>query len=138
MSSQRAHPAASSRPRLRFGVVLLRGALYGLAAVPLAGLLMLGVAGHETRLTFLAVTAGISLAAAVAWLPMGAFFWLCCRGDIRRWRDWRSVRGRFDGVCIAGPAMVRVGALGLTLGGCAWLLYQAVDAAGYATWLYGR
>ncbi len=118
--------------------MVLRGALYGVAAVPVAGAGALAVADHESRLSFLAVVGGFALIVGVCWIPVGGFLWFCCRGDIRRWRDWRSLTRHYDGASVMGPALLRVGVLGLVLGGGAWQLYGLVDAAGYSSWLYGR
>ncbi len=124
--------------RLGFGRVLVRGALYGLAASAAAGIAALAVAGHQHRLTSLAVIAGVGFVVAAAMLPIGGFFWLCSPGDHRRWRDWRTLQGRYDGVSILGPAMVRLGSLGLVLGAGSLLIYRILNSAPYGSWWYGR
>ncbi|MGY0061674.1 DUF6336 family protein [Streptomyces sp. LZ34] len=124
-------------PRLRLRDVLLRGALYGLAAVPVLMVAMWFVADHHDRMEFLAVAGGLSLVFGGGFLLFGFFFWSVCGGDIRRWRDWRTVTGQTEGVTIVAPAMVRCGVVGLVLAPVAIWLYGVVDEAAYDSWLYG-
>jgi hypothetical protein len=125
-------------PRLRLTGVLLRGALFGVAAVPLVAAVTLVIGDHEARLTFTAVTAGFSLIGSIVFGLIGGFYWLCSRGDIRRWRDWRTLRGRYAGVSVLGPTLLRLAAVGLPLAAGALLLYAAVDAGSAPAWLSGR
>ena len=81
---------------------------------------------------------GFSLIVAACWIPVGGFLWICCRGDVRRWRQWRSVTGRYGGVSVVAPAMLRVGVVGLVLGVGGLQLYGGVDAAGCSSLLHGR
>jgi uncharacterized protein DUF6336 len=124
-------------PRLRFGPVLLRGLLCGVATIPVGAVPALLVSRHGDRLTFLSVTGFVGWIVAGVGLAFGGFYWLCSRGDVRRWRDWRTLRGRYGGVSILGPTLVRVGGWGVTSGAGQILLYLAVSAAPYGGWLYG-
>ena len=128
-------PPAPIEPRLRFWGVVLRGALYGVAALTLTTLVALSIADHGTREKFLEYVLVFSAMLALG-LPLGALMWP--RGDVRRWRDWRTVTGRFSGGTIGFPISVRVGTACLLLCPAVFLLYQAVDNAGYGTFLYGR
>ncbi|MFF5157931.1 DUF6336 family protein [Streptomyces sp. NPDC000348] len=125
------------RPLLRIRDVAARGALYGLAAVPLLGLASLFVGDHNDRTTFLAVAGGFAAAVAVVGILIGLFFWWACGGDIRRCRDWRTVRGQAGPVTVAAPVLLRIGVLALVLFPGAFGLYHLVDDAGYDSWLYG-
>ncbi|WAU81950.1 DUF6336 family protein [Streptomyces sp. Qhu-G9] len=124
-------------PRLRFTDVVLRGTVQGIAAVALLVVGMLFVADHHDRETFLAVTAGFSAVLAGTGIVFGVFFWTACGGDIRRWRDWRTITGQTGGVMIMAPTLVRVGVLALVLFPGALGLYHLVDDAAYDSWLYG-
>ena len=55
-----------------------RGALYGLAAVPLLEAASLFVGDHHGRTTFIAVTGGFAAAVAVVGILIGLFFWWAC------------------------------------------------------------
>ncbi|MFD5337482.1 DUF6336 family protein [Streptomyces hawaiiensis] len=125
------------RPLLRIRDVAARGALYGLAAVPLLGVVSLFVGDHHDRTTFLAVAGGFAAAMAVVGILIGLFFWWACGGDIRRCRDWRTVRGQAGPVTVAAPVLLRIGVLALVLFPGAFGLYHLVDGAGYGSWLYG-
>lgn len=124
------------RPLLRIRDVAARGALYGLAAVPLLGAASLSV-DHHDRTTFLAVAGGFAAAVAVVGILIGLFFWWACGGDIRRCRDWRTVRGQAGPVTVAAPVLLRIGMLALVLFPGAFGLYHLVDGAGYDSRLYG-
>ncbi|MEV3987494.1 DUF6336 family protein [Streptomyces sp. NPDC049837] len=126
-----------TQPLLRFRDVVARGALYGLAAVPLLGVASLFVADHHDRMTFLAVVAGFAASLAGTAILFGLFFWWACGGDIRRCRDWRTIKGQSDSLTVAAPVMVRLGVLALVLFPGAVGLYHLVDGAGYGTLLYG-
>jgi hypothetical protein len=125
------------RPLLRIRDVAARGALYGLAAVPLLEAASLFVGDHHGRTTFLAVTGGFAAAVAVVGILIGLFFWWACGGDIRRCRDWHTVRGQAGPVTVAAPVLLRIGVLALVLFPGAFGLYHLVDGAGYDSWLYG-
>lgn len=75
------------RPLLRIRDVTARGALYGLAAVPLLAAASLFISDHHNRMTFLAVAGLLAAALAVSGILVGLFFWWACEGDIRRCRD---------------------------------------------------
>ncbi len=98
---------------------------------------MLCFGDHEDRETFLAVVGVMSLVLAGINILFGAFYWWACRGDVRRGRDWRTIRGRFGAVGIAAPVMLRLGMLTLVLGPAALGLYDVVDQASYDSLLYG-
>jgi hypothetical protein len=126
-------------PRLRYWRVLMSGALYGLLAVVAAGLSMLLIDEREARLTVLAVTGGISLIGSLVVLPLGSFYWLCCAGDVRRWRDWKTLeKTRSAVLAILAPQLVRLGAWAATLAGGALWLYGQVDQASYGSWVCCR
>ncbi|MFG2332398.1 DUF6336 family protein [Streptomyces sp. NPDC048604] len=125
-------------PRLRFWEVACRGALYGLAANALAALGMAFVTDHNDREEYLAVVSGLGLIAGGALLVIGLFFWGCCLGDIRRWRDLRTITGQTDAVTIMAPSLIRVGVLGLVLFPGPYGLYHLVDAAPFGSRLYGN
>ncbi|WP_418955325.1 DUF6336 family protein [Streptomyces tritici] len=124
-------------PRLRFWEVVRRGALFGLAAEVLAALGMFFVPGHSDREEYLAVVSGLALIAGGLFLVTGLFFWACCVGDVRRWRDLRTITGQTDAVTIMAPSLVRTGVLGLVLFPGPYGLYHLVDAAPYDSWLFG-
>ncbi|WP_225858714.1 DUF6336 family protein [Streptomyces albicerus] len=124
-------------PRLRFKDVVVRGAVQGIAAVVLLFVGMFFVADHHDRETFLAVVGGFSAVFAGTGIVFGGFFWAVCAGDIRRWRDWRTITGQTGGVMIMAPVLVRSGVLALVLFPGALGLYHLVDNAAYDSWLYG-
>ncbi|MFE5754465.1 DUF6336 family protein [Streptomyces massasporeus] len=125
------------RPLLRIRDVMERGALYGLAAVPLLGVASLFVGDHHDRTTFLAVAGGLAGAMAAVGILIGLFFWWACEGDVRRCRDWHTVESQAGPVTVAAPVLLRVGVLALVLFPGAFGLYHLVDGAGYDGWLYG-
>ncbi|MFI0820563.1 DUF6336 family protein [Streptomyces sp. NPDC021098] len=127
-----------TQPRLRVRDVLLRGALYGLASIVVLLIAMWRVGDHSDREEFLAGAGRIALALGGAFVVCGAFLWVCCRGDIRRWRDFRSLTSEYEGATILAPAMSRWGVTALVLGLAAFGLYGVVDQAAYGSWLYGR
>ncbi|WP_220450458.1 DUF6336 family protein [Streptomyces flaveus] len=124
-------------PRLRFKDVVVRGAVQGIAAVALLFIGTLFVADHHDRETFLAVVGGFSMVFAGVGIVVGVWFWTACSGDIRRWRDWRTITGQYEGVTIMAPVLVRAGVLALVLFPGALGLYHLVDNAAYDSWLYG-
>ncbi|TLS45821.1 hypothetical protein FE633_13515 [Streptomyces montanus] len=124
-------------PRLRFKDVVVRGAVQGIAAVALLFVGMFFVTDHHDRVTFLAVVAGFSMVFAGAGIVFGGFFWMACGGDIRRWRDWRTITSQTGGVMIMAPVLVRCGVLALVLFPGALGLYDLVDNAAFDSWLYG-
>ncbi|GGR60069.1 DUF6336 family protein [Streptomyces griseomycini] len=105
--------------------------------MPLLGAASLFVGDHHDRMTFLAVAGGFAAAVAVVGILIGPFFWWACGGDIRRCRDWRTVRGQAGPVTVAAPVLLRIGVLALVLFPGAFGLYHLVDGAGYDSWLYG-
>ncbi|MEU6474496.1 DUF6336 family protein [Streptomyces massasporeus] len=125
------------RPLLRIRDVMARGALYGLAAVPLLGMASLCVGDHHDRTTFLAVAGGLAGAMAAVGILIGLFFWWACEGDVRRCRDWHTLEGQAGPVTVAAPVLLRVGVLALVLFPGAFGLHHWVDGAGYDSWLYG-
>lgn len=126
-----------AQPLLRFRDVVARGALYGVVAVPLLGVASLFVADHHDRMTFLAVVGGFAASLAAVGMVFGLLLWWTCGGDIRRCRDWRTVKGQTESVTVAAPVVVRLGVLALVLFPGAVGLYHVVDSAGYDSWLYG-
>lgn len=124
-------------PRLRFKDVVARGGVQGVAAVALLCVATPFIADHHDRETFLAVVAGFSMVFAGVGVVIGGFFWTACAGDIRRWRDWRTITGQTGGVMIMAPVLVRSGFLALVLFPGALGLYHLVDNAAYDSWLYG-
>lgn len=112
--------------------------MQGIAAVALLSLGTPFVADHGDRETFLAVVAGFSAILAGVGIVIGAFFWAVCLGDIRRWRDWRTITGRTGGVSIMAPVLVRAGVLAVVLFSGALGLYHLVDNAAYSSWWYGN
>jgi hypothetical protein len=126
-----------TQPPLRLRGVAARGVLYGLVAVPLLGALSLFVADHYDRMTFLAVVGAFAASLAAVGILFGLFFWWTCGGDIRRCRDWRTVRSQTQAVTIAAPVLVRLGLVALVLFPGAVGLYHLVDSAGYDSWLHG-
>ncbi|WP_251022026.1 DUF6336 family protein [Streptomyces sp. ISL-10] len=123
-------------PRLRFKDVVVRGAVHGIAAVALLAVGCLFVTDHHDRETFLAVVAGFAMVGSGVGIVFGGLFWAACAGDVRRWRDWRTITGQTGGVMITAPALVRMGVLALVLFPGALGLYHLVDNAPYG-FLYG-
>ncbi|MEU8828426.1 DUF6336 family protein [Streptomyces sp. NPDC048636] len=124
-------------PRLRFRDVVLRGVLYGLAAIPLVAIGSLGVSDHHERMTFLAVTGGFAMVGGGVFTVAGLGLWAACGGDIRRCRDWRTITGQAGSATVAAPVLVRVGVLALVLFPGAFGLYHLVDSADYDSWFHG-
>ncbi|MFH8498870.1 DUF6336 family protein [Streptomyces coeruleorubidus] len=125
------------RPLLRIRDVAARGALYGLAAVPLLGMASLFVGDHHDRRTFLGVVGLVAAFMAVVGILLGLVFWSACGGDIRRCRDWHTVTGQAGPITVAAPVLLRVGVLALVLFPGAFGLHYLVDGAEYGSWLYG-
>ncbi|MEU9631635.1 DUF6336 family protein [Streptomyces luteogriseus] len=125
------------RPLLRIRDVAARGALYGLAAVPLLGVASLLFGDHDDRRTFLGVVGLFAAFTAVVGVFLGLFFWWACEGDLRRCRDWHTVTGQAGPITVAAPVLLRVGVLALVLFPGAFGLHFLVDGAEYGSWLYG-
>lgn len=124
-------------PRLRLSGVVWRGALFGLVGtVPLA-VTALCIADHHDRQEFLSIVSGIGLFGACSFV-VGAGFWWASGGDIRRWRDWRTITGQTAAVTVVGPLFMRLGMLLVVLGVAAFGLSHLVDAAPYGSWLHGH
>ncbi|MEU6260496.1 DUF6336 family protein [Streptomyces sp. NPDC047043] len=123
-------------PRLRLWDVVRRGALYGVgaAAAPCVGSLF--ISGHSERQEFLAVSGGLCLIMGGGLLAIGLFFWMCCGGDIRRWRDWRTVKGQNDAPTVVAPGRVRLGTAAVVASPAAIGMYHLVDRASFDSWLY--
>jgi hypothetical protein len=105
---------------------------------PLLGVASLFVGDHHDRTTFLAVAGGFAAAMAVVGILIGLFFWWACAGDIRRCRDWRTVRGQAGPVTVAAPVLLRIGVLALVLfpgalGLITWWMAPGTTAGGTAT-----
>ncbi|MGR3934353.1 DUF6336 family protein [Streptomyces sp. BRA346] len=124
-------------PRLRVRDVLLRGALHGLASIVVLLIAMWCVGDHNDREEFIAVVGGFALVFGGVFVVFGALFWACSGGDIRRWRDFRSITSQWEGITIMAPAMVRCGVMALVLAPAAYWLYGLVDEAAIGSWLYG-
>lgn len=125
------------RPLLRIRDVAARGALFGMAALPLLGVASLFVGDHHNRRTFLAVVGLFAAFTAVMGIPLGLLFWSACGGDIRRCRDWHTVTGQTGPITVAAPVLLRVGVLAVVLCPGAFGLQYLVDGAKYGSWLYG-
>ncbi|MEU1107103.1 DUF6336 family protein [Streptomyces tibetensis] len=125
------------RPLLRIRDVAARGALFGLATVPLLGVASLFLGDHHDRTTFLGVVGLFAAFTAVVGILVGLFFWWACGGDIRRCRDWHTVTGQAGPVTVAAPVLLRIGVLALVLFPGAFGLHHLVDGASYDSWLYG-
>ncbi|WP_215910845.1 DUF6336 family protein [Streptomyces coffeae] len=125
------------QPLLRLRDVMLRGVLYGLAAIPLVGIGSLGVSDHHARMTFLAVIAGFAMIGGGVFTVTGLGFWAACGGDIRRCRDWRTIKGQTESVTVAAPVLLRLGMLALALFPGAFGLYHLVDNADYDSLIHG-
>ncbi|WP_306970237.1 DUF6336 family protein [Streptomyces afghaniensis] len=69
---------------------------------------------------------------------VGAGFWWASGGDIRRWRDWRTITGQTAAVTVVGPLAIRLGMLLIVLGVAALGLYHLVDTASYGSWLHSH
>ncbi|CAL9348043.1 DUF6336 family protein [Streptomyces sp. enrichment culture] len=123
-------------PRMRLGNVLLRGLVYGAGGAVLSAVGMLFFGDHSDRMDYLVAVAALSLVVGGE-LVIGLFFWAMCAGDIRRIRDWRTIRGQFDSVNVAAPVLVRLGAFGLVVLAASYGLYHVVDDAPFDSWLYG-
>lgn len=124
-------------PRLRFKDVVVRGAVHGVVAVALLAVGSLFIADHHDRETFLAVVGGFAMVGSGVGIVFGGLFWAVCAGDVRRWRDWRTVTGQTEAVTVMAPALVRLGVLALVLFPGAFGLYHLVDDAAYDSFLYG-
>jgi hypothetical protein len=126
---------------LRLRDVLARGAAYGLGAA-FAGTLAVALGGgltsHADRAAFLHGLGVLGSVLAGVFGPVGAFLWACCLGDLRRWRDLRTLRGRYDGVSVVAPTLLRVAAAAAAAGAAGWLALAVVDAAPGLALLYGR
>ncbi|MBB6080984.1 DUF6336 family protein [Streptomyces paradoxus] len=124
-------------PRLRLNGVVWRGALFGLlGTVPLA-VTALCIADHHNRQEFLCIVSGLGLFGACSFV-VGARFWWASGGDIRRWRDWRTINGQTAAVTVVGPLAKRLGMLLIVLGVAALGLYHLVHAAPYGSWLHSH
>ncbi len=127
-------------PRLRFGGVVARGALYGLVVAPVLVVVSLTAsryASHDDRTFFLAAIGMLAgLFSGMGWV-VGGFFWLCCGGDIRRMSDWRTVRSESQGVTQAAPVLIRVAAFTAVVGAVCWLAHLLVDVGAGTPWLHG-
>ncbi|MGP3951165.1 DUF6336 family protein [Streptomyces sp. 7N604] len=95
-----------------------------------------GIADHHDRQVFLSAVGGIGLLFGASVLFVGAGFWWASAGDIRRWRDWRTITGQTTAVTVVGPPFVRLGMLLLVLGPAAIGLHHVVDAAPYGSWMH--
>ncbi|KOX02216.1 hypothetical protein ADK65_08510 [Streptomyces sp. NRRL B-1140] len=126
------------QPLLRIRDVAARGALYGLAAVPLLGVASLFVGDHNDRRTFLGVVGLLAAFLVGVGILLGLFFWWACRPDIRRCRDWHTVTGQGGPITVAAPVLLRVGVSALVLLPGAFGLHFLVEGAEYGSWLYGR
>lgn len=118
------------QPLLRLREVATRGALYGLAAIPLLAVACLCVSDHHDRRTFPGVVGFLAAFMAVTATPVGLLFWWACGGDIRRCRDWHTVT-------VAAPVLVRAGVLALVLCPGVFGLHFLVDNSEYGGFWYG-
>ncbi|MGC0334109.1 hypothetical protein RKD23_007099 [Streptomyces sp. SAI-170] len=125
-------------PRLRLGSVVLRGVMFGAAGAVVAAMAALAVGNHHDRMEFLAVVGGLCLVLGGGFLLFGLLFWAACRRDIRRLRDFGSVKRQFEAPTMAGPVFVRLGVLALVVAPAAFGMYDLVDGASYGSWLYSH
>ncbi|CCK29360.1 putative membrane protein [Streptomyces davaonensis JCM 4913] len=124
-------------PRLRLRDVLLRGSLFGLFAALLLAACLLFVGDHHDREEFFGVFGGLMLIFGAGFLVFGLLFWLLCRDDIRRFRDWGTITTQSASATLVGPAFVRIGLLGLIVGLAGVTIAGLVDQASYDSWIYG-
>ncbi|MFF4272775.1 DUF6336 family protein [Streptomyces sp. NPDC001536] len=124
-------------PRLRLKDVVRRGALFGVGAAAVLTVGMLFIADHHDREEFLSVVGGISLFFALGLLVFGALLWAISGGDVRRWRDVKTITGQNGAQFIMAPTCVRLGMAGLVFAPVAIGLYNLVDQAASDSWLYG-
>jgi hypothetical protein len=122
-------------PRLRPAGVVRRGVTFGLLGVVPLVVVVLSIGDHSDRQDFLAVFSMAGLLGAI-FLVIGAGFWWASAQDVRRLRDWSTLKTQADSITIVGPLFLRSGLCLLVLGAAALGLYHLVDAAPYGSWLY--
>jgi hypothetical protein len=125
-------------PRLRVRDGVRRGAVFGVIGVVPLAVAALSIGDHHDREEFLSVVGGVFLLFGALLLVIGAFFWWASAGEVRRWRDWRTITGQTGAVTVVAPMCLRVGMLLLVLGPAALGLYHVVDDAPYGSWLYSH
>lgn len=81
--------------------------MQGIAAVAPLFVGVFFVVDHHGRATALTAVAGFSAVFAGVGIVFGAFSWTACAGDIRRWRDGRTITGRTGGDMFMAPVLVR-------------------------------
>ncbi|MFD6907460.1 DUF6336 family protein [Streptomyces sp. NPDC060077] len=123
-------------PRLRPAGVARRGVIFGLLGVVPLMVAALSIRDHSDRQDFLAVFSAVGLFGAI-FLVTGAGFWWAGAKDVRRVRDWRTLKTQAASATVVGPLFLRSGLFLLVLGTAAFGLYHLVDAAPYGSWLYG-
>jgi hypothetical protein len=124
-------------PRLRLGNVLLRGAMFGVVGAVALAMAMLFIGDHSERMDFL-IGAGVLSFILGGQLVFGLWFWPLCRDDIRRVRDWRTIKSQFESVNVTAPVLVRLGTTGVVVLAASFGLYHLVDNAPYDSWLYAH
>ncbi|KKD07828.1 DUF6336 family protein [Streptomyces sp. WM6386] len=122
-------------PRLRLWDVVRRGALYGAGAAAVLCLGAFFVVDPDDRAALLGAVGFLALVTGGFFLAGGLFFWLCSRDDIRRWRDWRTVRSQSDAVTVFAPGCVRFAVAELVIAPAALGLADLIDRASYNSWL---
>ncbi|MEU6110501.1 DUF6336 family protein [Streptomyces albidoflavus] len=119
-------------PRLTLRQVIVRGALYGVAAVIVCAVVAVCVPGHEDRVNFLYRTGFVAVVCAVVCLLHGVFLWP--GDDVRRLRDWLTIEGPDGSYAVMVPAFVRCGMLALVLAPGAFGLANLAQVLG--GWIY--
>ncbi|MEU0702899.1 DUF6336 family protein [Streptomyces bacillaris] len=100
------------RSRLRLGGAVARGAVYGAGAgaavcLTVTALVLRDDAGAD----LLEAVAFLGLVAGAVSLLTGLFFWVCCSGEVLRWRDLFRTSGPSEVIAVLAPCLVRVGVL---------------------------
>lgn len=116
-------------PRLRLWDVVRRGALYGAGAAVVLCLGPFLVVDPDDRTVLLGVVGFLSLITGGLFLVIGLYFWMGSRDDIRRWRDWRTVKGQYDGITVFAPTCLRLGVAMLVIAPAALGLVDLIDRA---------
>ncbi|WP_193515059.1 DUF6336 family protein, partial [Streptomyces griseoloalbus] len=117
-------------PRLRPAGVVRRGVIFGLLGVVPLVVVVFSIGDHSDRQDFLAVFSMAGLLGAI-FLVIGVGFWWASSQDVRRLRDWSTLKTQADSITVVGPLFLRSGLFLLVLGAAALGLYHLVDAAPY-------
>ncbi|MET9051924.1 DUF6336 family protein [Streptomyces bacillaris] len=101
----------TSVPRLCLGGVVARGAVYGAGAAVCSSVTALVPRDRDARGDLLEAVAFLGLVAGAVSLLTGLFFWVCCSGEVLRWRDLFRTTGPSEVIAVLAPCLVRVGVL---------------------------